>query len=123
MLTKEQFLQALDSMSVMQLISLTKELETLWNVKAVPPVVHFIPINTVNEVQTQTEFNVFLTSVPADKKMAVIKAVRDALKMGLKEAKDLVEAAPKMISEGIDADGAEELRNLLTASGAVIEVK
>ena len=77
------------------------------------------------QVQTvvQTEFDVFLASVPADKKMNVIKMVRETMGLGLKEAKDFVESAPKMLKEAVSAEESDVLKEKLTAAGAVIEVK
>lgn len=122
MISKEEALKALDSMTVLEIIALTKQLEKDWGVSAVPA-----PVKVQEkppEVQTQTEFNVVLVSVSSDKKMAVIKAVRDAVAgLGLKEAKDLVESAPKMVREGLDKADAEALKAKLVEAGAVVELK
>lgn len=122
MISKEEALKALDTMTVLEIIALTKQLEQQWGVKAVPA-----PVKVQEkkpEVQVQTEFTVKLISVPSDKKMAVIKLVREIVTgLGLKESKELVEAAPKNIKEGVDAAEAESLRIKLTEAGAVIEVK
>lgn len=120
--TKEEVLSALDNMSVLQVIALTKSLETLWGVEAKPLVVASVQKQT-ESVTAKTEFDVVLVSVPADKKMSVIKVVRDVLKLGLKESKDLVESAPKTVSEGVDAAEAASIQSQLTTAGAVIEVK
>ena len=122
MITKEEALKALDTMTVLEIIALTKQLEQQWGVKAVPAPVK--PPEKRQEEQAQTEFTVKLISVPSDKKMAVIKLVREIVTgLGLKESKELVEAAPKNIKEGVDAAEAESLRAKLTEAGAVIEVK
>ena len=134
--TQEEVVQALGNMSVMQVIALTKELEQKWGVKAEPQAVqpsggfcdgckqmiygpHACPGNN----DAQTEFNVILASVPADKKMAIIKIVRELTLLGLKESKELVEAAPKMLKEGVSKSDAEDYRSKLVEAGAVVEVK
>lgn len=121
-ITNEDVVAALGNLTVLEIIALTRQLETQWGVKAEP-----LPVEMkqpeVEKASVQTEFNVILVSCPADKKMNVIKAVRDLLKLGLKESKDLVEAAPKMVMEGASREDADNLRNTLTDSGAVIEVK
>jgi large subunit ribosomal protein L7/L12 len=122
MITKEDALKALDNMSVLEIIALTRKLEEEWGVKAVPAPV--VVKEKPPEVQAQTEFTVKLVSVPSDKKMAVIKLVRDVIVgLGLKEAKELVESAPKNLKEGVDAAEAESLRVKLTEAGAVVEIK
>jgi large subunit ribosomal protein L7/L12 len=122
-LTKEEVVQALGNMTVLEMIALTKKLEAQWGVKAEPLPVVQGPRVEVEAVSTQSEFDVILTSVPADKKMGVIKAVREITLLGLKESKDLVEAAPKMIKEGASKEESEALRVKLTELGAVIELK
>lgn len=121
-LTQEQLAQELGNLSVMELIALTRKLEQEWGVKAEAPT------NTANapsppDVVAKTEFNVVLVSVPADKKMPVIKAVRDLFTLGLKESKDLVEAAPKVVKEACSPEEAETLKARLTEAGAVVELR
>lgn len=125
MITKEEALKALDNMSVLEIIALTRKLEQEWGVEAKPPVVQFVPPNPNDPGNTvQTEFTVKLISVPADKKMAVIKLMREVIPgLGLKDSKEFVEAAPKVVREGVDAAEAEAVRAKLTEAGAVIEVK
>lgn len=124
MATLEEVVDWLGNLSVMQIIGLTKELEQKWNVKAEPPPVVFQPGQQSNEPKVeQTEFTVTLASVPADKKMSVIKLVRELTLLGLKESKELVEAAPKMIKEGVSKEEAETLKAKLIEAGAVVEVK
>lgn len=122
MITKEEVLKALDTMTVLEIIALTKQLEKEWGVEAKPA-----PVQAQKQKEPdappQTEFNVMLISVPSDKKMAVIKVVRDLVRLGLKESKDLVEAAPKLIKEGVDAKEAETVRLALVEAGAVVEIK
>jgi large subunit ribosomal protein L7/L12 len=122
--TAEDVIKALGNMSVMQIIALTKELEEKWGVKAEPPVVQVQQQNTPEKPGVeQTEFNVLLAVCPADKKMAVIKIVREVTGLGLKESKELVEAAPKLVKESVSAADADELKRKLTEAGAVVEVK
>ena len=97
MATMEEVVQALGNMSVMQVIALTKELEEKWGVKAEPPTVQVEPKQNEKQEAAKDEFNVTLASVPADKKMSVIKVVREVLGLGLKESKELAESAPKLI--------------------------
>ena len=123
MATMEEVVQAIGNMSVMQVIALTKELEQKWGVKAEPPTVQVQPRQNEQQEVTKDEFNVTLASVPADKKMAVIKVIREVLGLGLKESKDLAEAAPKLIKEAVSKSEADDLSAKLTAAGAVIEVK
>jgi large subunit ribosomal protein L7/L12 len=135
-LTKDEVVEALGNLSVLQVIALTKQLEEKWGVKAEPLVLqsqtgycdgckqvisgpHACPGNN----NAQTEFNVTLTSVPADKKMAVIKVVREVMGLGLKESKDLVEAAPKMVKEGVSKEEAEQVKAKLLEAGGTVEVK
>lgn len=124
MATLEEVVDWLGNLSVMQIIGLTKELEQKWDVKAEPPPAVFQPGQQNHEPKVeQTEFTVTLASVPADKKMSVIKLVRELTLLGLKESKELVEAAPKMIKEGVSKEEAETLKAKLVEAGAVVEVK
>lgn len=120
--TSEDVVKALGNLTVLELIALTKQLEAQWDVKAVPQVVE-MQVQQQETGPAKTEFNVMLMSVPSDKKMNTIKAVRELLTLGLKESKDLVEAAPKMIMEGASKEVADNLFNKLTEAGAVIELK
>ena len=121
-INKDEAVQALGNMTVMQLIALTKELEEKWGVKAQPQFQTVaLPDNTKPEVQT--EFSVVMVSFPADKKMSVVKAVKEHLGLGLMESKTLVEGLPKTVREGASKEEANELQVKLAASGAVVEVK
>lgn len=124
-ITNEDVVAALGNLTVLEIIALTRELETKWGVEAKPQAIQVSPNQKQGETQesAQTEFKVVLVSVSADKKMNVIKAVREVLVLGLKESKELVEAAPKTIMEGASKEDAENLKNKLTEAGAVIEVK
>jgi large subunit ribosomal protein L7/L12 len=105
------------------LISVTKELEKRWGVEAKPQPIQVQQQQPETQSTVKEEWNVVLTSVPADKKMSVIKAVREVLGLGLKESKELVEAAPKVIKEAVSKGEADDLNAKLTAAGAVVEVK
>ena len=121
-MTNEEIIEKLSDMSVVELIALTKRLENEWGVKAQPAVVQ----STVVEVETkpvQTEFDLVLMSVAADKKIALIKVVREMIGLGLKESKDLVEAAPKKIKESISKSDADALAAKLIEAGATVEIK
>ena len=122
-ITNDDVVKAIGNMSIMQVIALTKELEQKWGVKAVPPAVQVQQQQTETQSTVKEEWNVVLASVPTDKKMAVIKAVREILGLGLKESKDLVEAAPKLVKESVSKMEADDLNSKLTAAGAIIEVK
>lgn len=122
-LTNENLVHALNNLTVLELIALTKELEEQWGVKAAPPKVEVVQQQPEVQKVVQTEFSVFLASVPADKKMNTIKAIREIMQTGLKESKDFVEAAPKLVKENISAEEAEAIKVKLTEAGAVVEVK
>lgn len=119
--TKEDVVASLGNLTIPQLIALTKQLEEQWGVKAEPQVVEQQKLP--EQVVVKTEFNVVLVSVPADKKMPVIKAVRDLFGIGLKESKDMVEAAPKVVKEAVSPEEAETLKARLMEAGAVVELK
>jgi large subunit ribosomal protein L7/L12 len=119
----EEVVQALGNMSVMQVIALTKELEQKWGVKAEPQAVQIQNNAPKQETVEQTEFTVVLTSVPADKKMACLKMVRELTLLGLKEAKEFVESVPKVVKEGCSKADAEDYKAKLTEAGGVVEVK
>ena len=121
--TKEEVVEALGNLSVMQIIALTKELEQKWGVEAKPQPVVMQTVKVDQQQVAQTEFSVVLASVPADKKMSVLKAVREVTGLGLKESKDFVESAPKVVKEGLSKEEAATLQATLTAAGGVIEVK
>jgi len=122
-LSNEELLNVLGNYSVIQLIELTRELEKKWKLKAEPQLVQSTVTTTQEAVAVKTEFDVHLISVPADKKMSVIKAVREVMMLGLKESKDFVEAAPKVLKESATAEEAEAIKVKLTEAGALVEVK
>ena len=126
MTTKEEVLDAIKEMSVLELSELVKELEDAFGVSAAAPVaVAAAPTATeevVEEEEEQTEFNVVLKDFGANK-INVIKAVRSITTLGLKEAKDVVEGAPATIKEAIGKDEAEEAKKVLEEAGAAVEVQ
>ena len=124
--TRDQVVDFLSNMPVIQLAELVKELETKWGVSAAPVAVAAVggaaAAAPAAAAEEQTEFNVILADAGANK-INVIKAVREITALGLKEAKDLVEGAPKPIKEGIGKDEAEDIKKKLEAAGAKVEVK
>ncbi len=120
-----QIVDTLSALSVMEAAELSKLLEEKWGVSAAAPVAAAGPAAAAAgpAAEAQTEFNVILASAPADKKIGVIKVVREITGLGLKEAKDLVEAAPKPVKEGVSKDEAEKVRKALAEAGATVEVK
>jgi len=122
--TKEQVVSFLSGMSVLDLAALTKELEDKWGVKAAPVAVAAAPAGggAAAPAAEQTEFTVTLTEAGANK-IGVIKAVREVTNLGLKEAKDLVDGAPKVVKEGVNKADAESIKKKLTEAGAKVDVK
>ena len=111
----------LSKLTVVEAAELSKQLEDKWDVKAAAPVVA-APVAVVAPAEEKSEFTVFLTSF-GDKKINVIKEVRAFTGLGLKEAKDLVEAAPKEIKSSVAKKDAEEAKKKLEAAGAKVELK
>ena len=123
--SKEQVVDFLSQMSVLDLAALTKELEDKWGVKAAPVAVAAAPgaaAAGAAPAAEQTEFTVVLLEAGANK-IGVIKAVREVTNLGLKEAKDLVDGAPKTVKEGVNKADAETIKKKLTEAGAKVEVK
>jgi len=122
-LTKEDILNAIAEMPVMELVELIEAAEEKFNVSAAAVAVAGPAAGgEAAAAEEQTEFDVVMTSFGANK-VAVIKAVRGATGLGLKEAKEVVESAPKAIKEGVSKEEAEELKAQLTEAGAEVEVK
>ena len=122
-LTKEDILNAIAEMPVMDLVELIAAAEEKFGVTATAAVaVAAGPAVAAEAAAEQTEFDVVMTAFGANK-VAVIKAVRGATGLGLKEAKDLVEAAPKAIKEGVSKADAEALKKELEEAGATVELK
>jgi len=123
--SKEQVVDFLSKMSVLDLAALTKELEDKWGVKAAPVAVAAAPgaaAAGAAPAAEQTEFTIVLTDAGANK-IGVIKAVREVTNLGLKEAKDLVDGAPKTVKEGVNKADAETIKKKLTEAGAKVDVK
>ncbi|EPO8148310.1 50S ribosomal protein L7/L12 [Morganella morganii] len=118
-ITKEQILDAVAEMSVMDVVELITMMEEKFGVSAAAVAVAAGPAEAAEE---KTEFDVILKAAGANK-VAVIKAVRGATGLGLKEAKDLVESAPAALKEGVSKDEAETLKKSLEEAGAEVEVK
>jgi large subunit ribosomal protein L7/L12 len=121
--TNEDVVKAIGNLNAMELVKLTKELEIKWGVKALPQVMEQTVAPQQEVKVAQTEFDVVFVSFAADKKMTLIKLVRELLGTGLLEAKTLVESLPKTIKEGISKEDAEALKAKLTDAGGVIEIK
>ncbi len=127
-LSKEQVVDFLSKMSVMDLAALTKELEDKWGVKAAPVAVAAAGAPAAGggaaaaPAAEQTEFTVVLKEAGA-KKIEVIKVVRELTQLGLKEAKDLVDGAPKNVKEGVAKADAETMKKKLEEAGAKVEIK
>ncbi len=121
--TREQVVDFLSSMPVIQMADLIKSLEEKWGVKAAPVAMAAGPAAAVAAVvEEKTEFTVELKEFGANK-INVIKVVREVTGLGLKEAKDLVEGAPKAVKEGVSKAEAEELKKKLEDAGAKVELK
>jgi large subunit ribosomal protein L7/L12 len=122
----EQLVNDLSSLTVLEAAELSKMLEEKWGVSAAAPVAVAAaggaPAAAAEAAEEQTEFDVILATV-GDKKINVIKEVRAITGLGLKEAKDLVEAAPKPVKEGVNKDEAEKIKKQLEEAGATVEVK
>ena len=122
-ITTEQVVDYLSNLPVIQIAELVKTLEAKWGVSAAPvAVAGGAAAPAAAAAEEKTEFNVILADAGANK-INVIKAVREITALGLKEAKDLVEGAPKAIKEGIGKDEAEDIKKKLEAAGAKVEVK
>jgi large subunit ribosomal protein L7/L12 len=124
-ITKEQVVSFIENMSVLELAGLVKELEEKFGVSAAAPVAMAAVggAAAAPAAEAKTEFTVVLASIAADKKINIIKEVRAITGLGLKEAKDLVEGAPKTIKDGVAKQEAEEIKKKLEAEGAKVEIK
>jgi large subunit ribosomal protein L7/L12 len=125
--TKEQVVDFLSKMTVMDLAALTKELEDKWGVKAAPVAVAAAAgpgagAAAAPAAAEQTEFTVTLKDAGGNK-IGVIKAVREVTNLGLKEAKDLVDGAPKVVKDGVSKADADSIKKKLEEAGAKVEVK
>lgn len=122
-ITKEDVIEWLSNQTVLDIAGLVKDLEEKWGVSAAAPAAAAAPVAAAaEEVEEQTEFTVILVAA-GDKKINVIKEVRAITGLGLKDAKDLVEAAPKPVKEAVSKDEAAEIKTKLEAVGAKVELK
>jgi large subunit ribosomal protein L7/L12 len=127
--TKEEILEAIASMTVLEVSELVKAMEEKFGVSAAAPVavaaVGAAPggAPAAAAAEEQTEFTVMLKAFDETKKIAVIKEVRAVTSLGLKEAKDLVEGAPKPIKEGISKEEAAKIKDQITAAGGTVEIQ
>jgi large subunit ribosomal protein L7/L12 len=123
-ITSEQILEWIGNASILEINQLVKDMEEKFGISAAlaAPVAAAGPGAAAEAVEEQTEFDVVLTSYGA-KKINVIKVVRQVTTLGLKEAKDLVESAPKAVREALDKEEAEKIKKLFEDAGASIELK
>ncbi|HCU05830.1 MAG: 50S ribosomal protein L7/L12 [Gammaproteobacteria bacterium GWE2_42_36] len=121
-LSKDDILQAISDMSVMEVVELIKDMEEKFGVSAAAAAVQVAAPAAAAAVEEQTEFKVMMTSFGANK-VGVIKVIRELTGLGLKEAKDLVEGIPATVKEGIKKDEAESIKKKLEEAGATVEIK
>ena len=127
--TKEEILEAIASMTVLEVSELVKAMEEKFGVSAAAPVAVAVAGAGAGAgadaaaVEEQTEFNVILKAFDDTKKIAVIKEVRAVTGLGLKEAKDLVEGAPKPLKEGVSKEDAAKIKDQITAAGGTVEIQ
>ena len=125
--TKDDILDAISKMSVLDVVDLISDMEKKFNVTAAAPVAMAAAAGpaaaAAAPAEEQTEFTVILKEYPADKKVTVIKVVRELTGLGLKEAKDLVEAVPSTVKEGVNKADSETMKKKLEDAGAKVEVK
>ena len=121
-MNKDQIIEAIKAMTVLELNELVKACEEEFGVSAAAPVAAAAAAGPAAEVEEQTEFTVVLASAGAEK-IKVIKVVRELTGLGLKEAKDLVDGAPANVKEGVSKAEAEEIKAKLTEVGATVELK
>ncbi|ARV60717.1 50S ribosomal protein L7/L12 [Nostocales cyanobacterium HT-58-2] len=125
----DEILEKLKTLTLLEASELVKQIEEAFGVSAAAPVgavVAAVPgagAAAAEPVEEKTEFDVILESVPADKKIAVLKVVRELTGLGLKEAKDLVESAPKPVKEAIAKEAAEEAKKQIEDAGGKVTVK
>ena len=125
-MTKDELVNAIAELTVLELSELVKAIEEKFGVKAAAPAVAVAAAPAAAgaaAAEEKDEFNVMLTAVDAAKKIGVIKVVREITGLGLKEAKDLVEGAPKAVKENVAKAEAEEMKKKLTEAGGTVELK
>jgi len=128
--TKDQIIEAISNMTVLELVDLIKAIEDKFGVQASAPVAFaaaMMPgaagVAAAEEKEEKTTFDVIVKEVPADKKLNVLKVVRELTNMQLKEAKDFVESVPKPLKEGVTKEEAEQIKKKLEEAGAKVEIK
>ena len=124
--TKEEILDAISNMTVLEIVDLVKMMEDKFGVTAAAPVAVAAVAGAAAAApaaEEKTEFTVVLKAYPAEKKVGVIKVIREITGLGLKEAKDLVEGAPSTVKEGVNKDEAEKIKKQLADANAEVEVK
>jgi large subunit ribosomal protein L7/L12 len=121
-MTQEEIIDALSGMTVLQIADLVKALEEKWGVSAAAPVAVAAAGAAAAPAEEKTEFDVILAEAGANK-IAVIKEVRTITGLGLKDAKDLVEGAPKPVKQGVAKDEAAKIKEALEKAGAKVEIK
>lgn len=126
----DEILEKLKSLTLLEAADLVKQIEEAFGVSAAAPAGGMMMMAPgaggaapAEEAEEQTEFDVVLEDVPADKKIAILKVVRTLTGLGLKEAKDLVESAPKSVKEAVAKDAAEDAKKQLEEAGAKVTVK
>jgi len=123
--SKDEILDAISNMTVMQVVELIGDMEKKFGVTAAAPVAAAAagPAAAAAPAEAQTEFTVILKEYPADKKVGVIKVVRELTGLGLKEAKDLVEGVPGTVKEGVNKADSDSMKKKLEDAGAKVEIK
>jgi large subunit ribosomal protein L7/L12 len=123
----QDIISSLEKLSVLELVELTKAIQDQWGVSAAPAAVAVAPAaagggEAAAPAEEKTSFDVVLTGA-GDKKIQVIKVVREVTALGLKEAKDLVDGAPQAVKQGVNKDEADQIKAKLEAEGASVEIK
>ena len=126
-ITKDQVIEYLSSMTVMELTDLIKALEDKWGVSAAAPVAVAATAGggpaPAEEAEEKTEFDVVVKGIADGKRISVIKTIKTLLSLGLKEAKEVADSLPKTVKEGVTKEEAEAVKKQLEEAGAVVEVK
>ena len=123
--SKDEILDAISKMSVMEVVELISDMEKKFGVTAAAPVAAAAgpAAAAAPAAEAQTEFTVILKEYPADKKVGVIKVIRDLTGLGLKEAKDLVEGVPSLVKDAVNKADSEAMKKKLEDAGAKVEIK
>jgi large subunit ribosomal protein L7/L12 len=124
--SREEIVEAIGNLSVLEVVELISDLEKKFGVTAAAPVAVAAvagPAAAAAPVEEQTEFSVTLTEYPADKKVTVIKVIREITGLGLKEAKDLVEGVPALVKDAVSKADVETIKKKLEEAGAKVAVK